>query len=481
MDKVNEFETAEYKYETSAKQRFSPEANIHYIYSSADELLKKTDDLSKMIQHHQEKQRHRLRILKEYYEGDNTNILRGKRRREEHLADHRATHGFGEYVSGFIQGYLVGNPIKTSYPNDDTDEQLRDINRLNDADEHNSDLVLDQSIYGRAYELLYRNVNDEVRFTILDVLETFVIYDDTVEANPIAGVRYIYNQFKDETTVYLYTDKKISSYSLGNDYKLTLIKDDPHSFKGIPIIEYSNNRFRKGDFERVINLIDLYDEAQSDTSNYITDLNDAMLVITGNLEIDTEKAKEMKQVNILMLETETDAEGRQGQADAKYIYKQYDVAGTEAYKDRVANDIHMFTSTPNMNDDNFGGVQSGEAMKYKLFSLEQKRATKERLFKKSLRDRYRLINNIRSVASEGTFDVNEIAIVFTPNLPKSLKDEIEAFVKLGGDLSDETKLSLLSFIENPQEEMERIEAEEPQMQQANNMYDYQQEEDEINE
>ena len=71
------------------------------------------------------------------------------------------------------------------------------------------DLVLNQSIYGRAYELLYRNKRDEIRFTALDVKETFVVYDDTVEMNPIAGVRYFNNQFNDDTlNVIVYTDNK---------------------------------------------------------------------------------------------------------------------------------------------------------------------------------------------------------------------------------------------------------------------------------
>src|SRR5699024_10078143 len=176
--------------------------------------------------------------------GKNTTILRNKRRREEHLADHRATHGFAEYVSGFVQGYLVGIPIKTSYDDENVDEQLREINRINDADEHNSDLVLDQSIYGRAYELLYRSKRDETRFTITNALETFVIYDDTVEMDPLAGVRYIYNKFTEGTKVYLYTDSKVIEFTLGNDYKLKYEKDGVNPFGGVPIIEYENNKFR---------------------------------------------------------------------------------------------------------------------------------------------------------------------------------------------------------------------------------------------
>lgn len=102
------------------------------------------------------------------------------------------------------------------------------------------------------------------------------------------------------------------------------------------------SKFRQGDFEDVLNLIDLYDSAQSDTANYMQDFNDAMLKIVGNLEIDVETAKEMKEHNILMLQTEKDGDGKHGQADADYIYKQYDVAGTEAYKDRVFYCISKF-------------------------------------------------------------------------------------------------------------------------------------------
>lgn len=460
MLKVNEFETATYSYTTNSKKRFSDEANTHYRYSSADELLRNIDDLSKMVQHHIQHQRPRLKVLQEYYKGDNVNILTGTRRKEVNNADHRATHNFAEYVSQFIQGYMVGIPLKTQYPSDEVvDEQIRNLNILNDADEHNSELVLDQSIYGRAYELLYRNQDDEVRFTELDVLETFVIYDNTVERKPIAGVRYMQSQFEDSATVFLYTDDQVITFTMADDFKLKETGAQAHAFGGVPIIEYSNNKFRQGDFEKVLSLIDLYDAAQSDTANYMTDFNDAMLKITGNLDIDVERAKQMKEHNILMLQTEPTMDGRQSQADADYIYKQYDVAGTEAYKDRLFNNILLFTNVPNLLDSNFSGTQSGESMKYKLFGLEQKRATKERLFKKSLRDRYRLINNILTLASEGSFDVNGIDITFTENLPKNISGEIEWFAKMGGELSQETMLSQLTFVENPRAELEKIEQE----------------------
>lgn len=461
--KTNEFETAHYEYSTS-KRRFSKEANIHYTFPKADLLISNTDNLLNIIKHHMEHQRPRLDVLDDYYEGENVTILKNRRRKEEHLADHRATHNFAEYVSQFIQGYMVGIPLKTVYTeSDEVDELLKDINRVNDADAHNSDLVLDLSIYGRAYELIYRTKNDVTRFTLSSPLETFVIYDDTVEKLPIAAVRYYKRQFKNEDVVELYTESRKYVYVADDSMTyLRLENEEPHYLEGVPIVEYSNNRFRKGDFEGVLALIDLYDSAQSDLANYSTDINDAMLKIVGNVDMDLEGAQKMRDANILFLQTELDADGKPGTADADYIYKKYDVAGTEAYKTRIKNDIHMFTNTPNLDDEQFSGTQSGEAMKYKLFGLEQKRSIKERLFKRSLRERYRLISNITRLAREGDIDVNDILITFTPNLPKSVIDEIKSFTELGGELSEETKLSLLSFVENPQEELERIKAERPQ-------------------
>jgi len=52
----------------------------------------------------------------------------------------------------------------------------------------------------------------------------------------------------------------------------------------VPVVEWQNNRERSGDWEKGIPIIDAYDAAESDTANYMSDLNDAMLVIKGDVE-----------------------------------------------------------------------------------------------------------------------------------------------------------------------------------------------------
>ncbi|WP_077301607.1 phage portal protein [Virgibacillus pantothenticus] len=457
MAHVNNFEKG-LDTDNSPKRRFSKEANMQYTYSSAEDLLNKLDDLSEMIKHHIEHQRPRLSVLEDYYKNDNTAISTLTRRKDTDKADYRARHAFAEYVSIFIQGFLVGIPISINHPDEATQEKIDQINEVIEDAALNADLILDLSIYGRAYELLHRNQQDQTKVHLSSPLETFLIRDETIEQNVIAGVRYfqVNRNKQNAIKVELYTKDKVYHFYSTNfgNYKLRFDKDESHPFGEVPIIEYANNRFRQGDFEMALDQIDLYDAAQSDTANYMADFNDAMLKIIGDMEFGEEEAKDMKKSNILFLETRSD----NSKADADYIYKKYDVAGSEAYKGRVQTDIHKFTFTPDLNDENFSGVQSGEAMKYKLFGLEQIRITKERLFKRSLNRRYKLINNVMALAQEakeGEFD--GLTFKFTPNLPKSTKEAVDMFNSLGGQLSEKTKLKTIPMIvEKPEEELEQL-------------------------
>ncbi|MGX0340948.1 SPP1 family phage portal protein [Staphylococcus hominis] len=100
-------------------------------------------------------------------------------------------------------------------------------------------------------------------------------------------------------------------------------------------------------------------------------------------------------------------------------------------------------------------------MKYKLFGLEQRTAIKEGLFRKGLRRRYKLIGQIMSINRELDKDaIQDLTFTFTRNIPKSVKDEMEMYLQAGGQVSQQTLMSIVSFIDNPQQEMERIENEE---------------------
>lgn len=446
-------------------------ANINYVFNGDSEaLLNDLDVIKTFIDHHHTHQKPRLKLLKSYYEGQNITILSKNRRKEVDNADHRASHPFAEYISNFVNGYFLGKGIIVE--NEAAKDEINAVHIYNDIDSLNRELGLDLSIYGRAYELAMKNKEDEYRFYRMRPEDTFLIYDDTVEQNSIAAVYYrpvdvMLNQ-DTEYLVNVYTENADHSYN----YELSSSGDlkaargpSQHAYTRVPITEYINNRDRRGDFEKAIPQIDLYDAAQSDTANYMTDLNDALLVITGNLGLDADEAKKQKEANILFIDPAEyeDASGnkREGKADAKYIFKQYDVNGSESYKDRLENDIHLLTNTPNLNDSAFSGTQSGESMKYKLFGLEQNAVIKEGMFKKGLRRRYKLLQTIMRTdkALPADIDLESTTYRFNRNLPQSLTEDLKTYVGAGGQLSKKTLLDMFGFVSNTDEELDRINAE----------------------
>ena len=438
------------------KYRFDDACNDVFEVASLEDLTPKA--LLDFIRLHADVQRPRLDELDDYYEVKNPTIFKRKDR-EAHLSDVRLAHGYARYISSFIQGYLVGTPIKVQHSDKRINDAVQEVNKQTGADKLNAVITLDLSIYGRAYDMTYRSSQDKDRVVRLDPLQTFVIYDDTVEVRPIAGVRYKENK-EGKLAVEVYTDRHVIYYAEGAT-DLIEVKREDHFFQEVPITEYSNNRFRQGDFEPILDLIDAYDAAESDTANYMTDINDAMLVISGDVAIDTEKAQKMKQHNLLLLIPAKDLDGTPGLTPtAGYIYKQYDVAGVEAYKNRLQNDIHRFTNTPDMNDEKFSGNASGESMKYKLFGLDQVRADKETMMIEGLTRRYRLLFNLKSTAQELTgASADDLEFIFTPNIPRAFYAELEAFTKAGGELSQETLLTLTALVDDAREEMEKIEKE----------------------
>ena len=477
MLEVNKFEhgtDAAHHTSKSFQQLYGPETNRSYRANSAEEILDDVNKLASMIRNHHEVQCPRLEALDDYIKARNNGIYSdNSRRNEEERADHRAAHNFAKVINVFDVGYNTGVPIKKVSDNEKINEIIAEYDKENDIEALDSELWRDMKKYGRAYELQYRNKQDKDRSVISNVFETFVCYGLDVERTPLFAVRY--PRYKVETqeftTVTVYTDKEIITYKpcQMNALRLEEEKREHHYWEEVPITEYSPDRYRMSGYEDVIPLIDLYDAAQSDTANYMTDLNEATMIITGNLNLNKYKTDDlikMKKANLMLLTEGVNPDGSKSQTDAKYIYKQYDVTGTEAYKERLQKDIHKISFVPDLTDDSFSGTQSGEAMKYKLFGFQQMAKTGQRGFKKGLMRRYRLLLNIKNYVNEAdNASLDNLTITFTPNLPKAVLEELKTLVDSGMEISQETLMGLASFIDDVKAELEKIQKEEKENEQ----------------
>lgn len=421
--------------------------------------------IMEFVRHFYNVQRPRLQKLDAYYRGWDEGVLATDSRRvQDGYADYRLTHPFAQEIADFQTSFSVGNPIGVEA--EEEHDELDAVNNYNDVNTLNNDLFLDMTKYGRAVELTYREDNTE-RIVRLDPLNTFVIYSNDVDPSPIMAVRLSERMVIDQTSnpikkhVIEYwtedTHAVSTEIALTDNLKIAYTED----LVTMPVVEYWNNTLRTGDYENVIPLIDAYDAAQSDTANYMTDMNDAILTIKGDIDslfdgadlmvdptdkdaaIKLAKAKqemlnEMKDARMLLLKSGISATGTQTSVDANYIYKQYDVQGVEAYKNRLYKNIHTFSRTPDVSDDNFASNASGVAMKYKQLGVIQLAATKRRQFEKGLYRRYKIIQTLENaVSGKWEIDYNDIRFTFHDNLPQDDITTLQELVQAGGQFPQE--------------------------------------------
>ena len=464
--KVNEFErdldsTDIGRYDTV---EFSENSNSQFVYSSMDDLMNNLSDLQRMIESFIREQKFRLEVLEDYSKGNNWGIRQGQRRIEKNKSDYRIRNNYGGYITSFVTGYLLGKPLTINYDDMDglnADDEIQAINDNNDLDSLNYELAYDASRYGRAFELHYRTDEGyKDKIVLIDPKEMFSIRSFKVSNELIGAVHLpIFNDTVYPTVYsgdYIYTMKP---FTVGQ-YKMVIDEVKPNPYGKVPVVEWFNNRYRIGDFETVIPNIDAYDSAQSDTANYMSDLNDSTLVLNvDSIDAFVENGgmQAVTDSNVVILENGVNAAGGTTQGKADYIYKQYDVAGTEAYKKRLNDDIFRLSNIPDMTDDQFG-TQSGIAIQYKLIGLKQIQVIKENYFIKALRRRYELIEAIHDDLNETVIDANKLSFTFHPNLPQDIWSEVEQYINATGEISQETLMELASFTDIDKEK-ERLENE----------------------
>ena len=415
-----------------------------------------TELLVKCFEKHSELQKE-YEKLHAYYDGQHAILNRTLS--SDLLPNNKLVCNHAEYISDMAVGYVFGSPI--SYTGDEAKE-LNDIFIEIDEDSHNNELALECSICGVGYELLYMNDEDvpTPELATLSPLNAFLVVDDTVKHKPMFAVSYspkydIHDTLKGYD-VSVYTDSQVFRYFFTSlqDKNPKLIEEEEHYFGAVPVIEYQNNKKLKGDFEGVISLIDAYNLLQSDRVNDKEQMVDALLAVVGaslgdDQDEKVETARLLKEMKIIELD-----EG----GDAKWLVKGLNEQQTEILKKSLKDDIHEFSKVPCLTDENFVGNASGVAMKYKLLGFEQLGKTKERYFKKGLRQRLKLMANIENIRAKN-IDVKTIDITMKRSLP--VDDELLARIaqETDGFISWETRVQRFDSEIDIDEERKRLEEE----------------------
>lgn len=389
-----------------------------------------------------------------------------KKNRLETKADAKVVSGYASYITTIATAYFLGKNISyKAEGNNQEFEKLKEYLATEEEQKCNFELALNCSIFGKAYELLYINEFQELKQKCLDTRDVFVIRDNTIDRNIIGAIRFDVEEItksERKVTLEVYDNRTITTYSyiVSDGWSVKElsnagepIETRPHGFNKVPIIEYLNNKVHKGDFENVISYIDAYNTTVSTSIDDLTDFSDAYLVME-NMQGTTDEDIEGINKNKIILTSE----------DGKvyWLIKQVNDTYSQNVKDRINDDIHKFSFTPDMGDEKFSGNTSGVALEFKLLPLEQLGAQKEMYFKDSLNKRLQIMIDYLNL----NIKPRELQKVFTRNLPRNLKEISEIMKNLKGLVSDETLISLFPSVEDARIEMEKIKTEAEE----NNIY-----------
>ena len=358
----------------------------------------------------------RLQNLYQYYKG-NHDIL-NKTNPNPLAPNNKLVAPNPYYITTVANGFTFATPL--AYKSSENIENLTYENKLAKVASHDSELGEDLSIYGRAYELVYMSKLplQHVKLNNLNPQQTFVVYSNEIDPEPLFGVYYYQKQdglgksigyelnVYDSQTLYIYQMKGISDLPI-------YIEEQPHFAGQVPIIAYKNNDESMGDYERVITLIDAYDRLQSDRIDDKDQFVDAIMAVYGASI--AESSQDMPEVAQL-LKTYKILQDLPTDSRIEYLKKALDETSVEVLRNALKSDISKFSLVPELTDESFAGNSSGVAMEYKTLGLKWLANIKRRMFKKSLDRRLQVMNSYMTKLGRG-FEPTGIDILFGDTLP----------------------------------------------------------------
>lgn len=389
----------------------------------------------------------------DYYDGENLIIKQGA---VQGRPNYSINVNMAKYIVDVATGYTFGVPITYDTKDEGTKtilEKLQYINKNCNAAEVDFQQGGEMSTFGVSYQLIMARegtepIEDRIVFKHLDPLKTFYVIDNTVLQNPLCAVYfwdYVENK-QDKRRVYVYTDTDLYIFD-GGGYVLTLTSQDPHNMGYIPIIQSLNNDDAFSDTKGVIDLLDSLSLAVSNNTDNLQSIANAILAASGG-RLNEEEIEFLNKYKVANL-----PEG----ASMEWIIKNLNPQAEQQQIDNLLKFIFMISQIPDLSDDAFGGNQSGVAMQYKLWGINQLWATKVTKYKKTIFQRFKILLYLLQYQFKSNVAMlDNINVTFTKNLPQDNSEVYQMVAALKGVISDRTLLSNIPLVEDVDKELEEL-------------------------
>lgn len=409
----------------------------------------------------------RLEMLFDYYEGKPHKINKPATKTPHELDQVFVNNA--KYITDMMIGFTVGAPVSYAGAKDKDITPVTDALEKMQIKKHDKELEKGLSTMGIGLELQYLAIKPGTEGTEspetipkiawIDPRGMFLVVDDTIERTKLFAVRMVQKRDLKRNTFWeitVYTQKNVITYysKVKRLSKADLLKrkGEPerkeHFYQDVPVVEYRNNEEKQGDYEQQLSQIDSYNLLQTDRIKDKKNFVKAIMIMFG-FGLPDEEPSEINGNMVI------EAPAKKDGGDFQYATNTFDESQVQVLADSLLDDFHKTTYVPNLNDENFAGTQSGEAMKYKLFGLLLALSIKIGYLEDGIMQRLQLLQNILNVKGNNV-DVEGTTIKFKPNLPINRSDIIQQIKDSQEFMPLLISLGWLDDIDNPQEVIDML-------------------------
>ncbi|HFI0342896.1 TPA: phage portal protein [Streptococcus suis] len=401
---------------------------------------------------------HRSKLLKDYFENEdmymsNHSILKGGPK-DPWKPDNRLVINYAKYIVDTFSGYQIGVPVKVTHDDTAVADFIDNFRKLNDMEDTEFELAKIADIFGHAFLYVYQDEDRNTRTTYNSPVNMLIVYDNSIQEKPLFAVRYAFDEGASTGYGQVITTSEIidATFQLGGG--VTFQEHIPHIYGRLPVVELIENEERQGIFDSVKSLINALNKAASEKANDVDYFADAYLKVVG-VELDGDMAGQIRENRIFNLWKN----GSDGPLpDVGFLEKPNSDTTQENLITLLKESIFAVSMVANLSEEDFGNA-SGTALAFKLQAMDNLAKMKDRKMQSAFNRLYEIVFNVpmASVPSDGW---SGITYQFTRNVPRNVLEEAQIVAQLSGQVSNATKLSVLSIVDNPQDELDKMAEEE---------------------
>lgn len=401
---------------------------------------------------------HRDKLLKSYIENEDMymseHAILKQHEKEAWKPDNRLVINYAKYIVDTFSGYQIGVPVKVTHEDDIVNDFIGNFRKLNDMEDTEFELAKISDIFGHGFLYVYQDEEGDTKTTYSSPINMFIVHDDSIAEHPLFAVRYAFDDEKNKGTGYVITANEIIDIDIQSSGSVTFKSRRGHIYNTLPVVELIENEERQGVFDSVKTLINALNKAASEKANDVDYFADAYLKIVG-VELDDELTSTIRESRIFNLwKNGTDG----ALPDVAFLEKPNSDTTQENLITLLKESIFAVSMVANLSEENFGNT-SGTALAFKLQAMDNLAKMKDRKMQSAFNRLYEIVFKVPK-ANMPQNSWLDIKYQFTRNVPRNVLEEAQIVAQLSGQVSNETKLSVLSIVDNPKDELDKMSDEE---------------------